>query len=61
MSLSLSPRNESSTYNYLRVRVRFNATLLSIVCIMLEQWGRRGREHMVVGFITIYAISAYHH
>jgi len=23
--------------------------------------GCRGRDHMVVGFITIYAISAYHH
>jgi hypothetical protein len=23
--------------------------------------GRRGRGRMVVGFITIYAISAYHH
>jgi len=28
-----------------------------------KQWwrGRRGRERMVVGFITTYAISAYHH
>jgi hypothetical protein len=24
-------------------------------------WGRRGRDRMVVGFITTYAISAYHH
>jgi len=23
--------------------------------------GRRGSERMVIGFITIYAISAYHH
>jgi len=23
--------------------------------------GRRGLDHMVVGFITTYAISAYHH
>jgi len=23
--------------------------------------GRRGRDRMVVGFITTYAISAYHH
>jgi hypothetical protein len=23
--------------------------------------GRRGRDRMVVGFMTIYAISAYHH
>ena len=25
------------------------------------EWRRRGRDHMVVGFTTIYAISAYHH
>jgi hypothetical protein len=24
-------------------------------------WGRRDRDRMVVGFITTYAISAYHH
>ena len=24
-------------------------------------WGRRGRDRMVVGFITTYAINAYHH
>jgi hypothetical protein len=24
-------------------------------------WGHRGRDCMVVGFITTYAISAYHH
>jgi hypothetical protein len=23
--------------------------------------GRRGRDHMVVGFTTTYVISAYHH
>jgi len=23
-------------------------------------WGRRGRDRMVVGFTTIYVISAYH-
>ena len=26
-----------------------------------DRWGRRDRDHMVVGFITTYAISAYHH
>ena len=25
------------------------------------QWGRRGRDNMIVGFTTTYAISAYHH
>ena len=24
-------------------------------------WGRRGRDRMVVGINTIYAVSAYHH
>jgi hypothetical protein len=24
-------------------------------------WGRRGRDRMVVGFVTTYAISPYHH
>jgi hypothetical protein len=27
----------------------------------LEMGDRRGRDHMVVGFTTSYAISAYHH
>jgi hypothetical protein len=26
-----------------------------------SRWGRRGRDLMVVGFTTTYAISAYHH
>jgi hypothetical protein len=26
-----------------------------------SRWGRRGRDRMVVGFTTTYAISAYHH
>jgi len=24
-------------------------------------WGRHGRDRMVIGFTTTYAISAYHH
>ena len=31
------------------------------VCRTFICRGRRGRDRMVVGFITIYAISAYHH
>jgi hypothetical protein len=27
----------------------------------IHMWGRRGRDLMVVGFTTTYAISAYHH
>ena len=26
-----------------------------------QSWGCRSRDHMVVGFTTTYAISAYHH
>ena len=29
--------------------------------ILKKHGGRRGRDRMVVGFITTYAISAYHH
>jgi hypothetical protein len=28
---------------------------------ILKGWSRRGRDRMVVGFTTTYAISAYHH
>jgi len=27
----------------------------------MTSWGRRGRDRMVVGFRTTYAISTYHH
>jgi hypothetical protein len=29
--------------------------------LLFNDWGSRGRDPMVVGFITTYAISAYHH
>jgi hypothetical protein len=28
--------------------------------ITLKLWGRHGHDHMVIGFTTTYAISAYH-
>ena len=28
---------------------------------MHQSWGRRGRNRMVVGFITTYAVRTYHH
>ena len=28
---------------------------------LIDSRGHRGRDHMVVGFITAYAISGYHH
>ena len=31
-------------------------------CLIIQmRWDRRGRDRMVVGFTTTYAISAYHH
>jgi hypothetical protein len=37
--------------------------LLAHIYIHYSKWcrGRHGRDHMVVGFTTTYAISAYHH
>jgi hypothetical protein len=32
----------------------------SLTCTLIS-WGRRGRDRMVAGFTTTYAISAYHH
>ena len=32
-----------------------------IELITIQSWGLSGRDRMVVGFITTYAISAYHH
>jgi len=43
---------------FLQVHVHvFNLIELPV----LARRGRRGRDHMVVGFTTTYAISAYHH
>ena len=50
--------------------VRFGAgdilpLLLVIIVVVVSNtyftWGWRGRDRMVVGFTTTYAISAYHH
>jgi hypothetical protein len=32
-----------------------------LYCAYMYNWGCRGHDRMVVGFITTYAISAYHH
>jgi hypothetical protein len=34
---------------------------MNIVILLNTIRGRRGRDRTVVGFITTYAISAYHH
>jgi len=36
-------------------------TLLYVLSFIFKIKGRRGRDCMVVGFTTTYAISAYHH
>jgi hypothetical protein len=33
---------------------------IGVICPFIVR-GRHGRDRMVVGFITTYAISAYHH
>ena len=32
-----------------------------VLSLPTTNWGRHGRDRMVVGFATTYAISAYHH
>ena len=44
-------RNKQYKYN----------SIIQVVEVNSTQVGRRGRDRMVVGFTTTYAISAYHH
>jgi hypothetical protein len=47
---------------FYRARVWLHTVGVKLVNkIFFYNRGRRGRDHMVVGFITTYAISAYHH
>ena len=41
--------------------IYFNVNSSYINKISTIRWGRRGRDNMVVGFLTSYEISAYHH
>ena len=41
--------------------IYFNVNSSYINKISTIRWDRRDRDRMVVGFLTIYAISAYHH
>jgi hypothetical protein len=43
---------------YFRINEKYTKTNSKYI---LMTKGRRGRDRMVVGFITIYAISVYHH
>ena len=38
-----------------------SCSLMALPIIWCYTWGRRGRDRMVVGFTTTYAISSYHH
>ena len=59
-------KNCKSTFTWFKKKFKKTQTISSRP---MYRWGwnfeqirgRRGRDRMVVGFITIYAISAYHH
>jgi hypothetical protein len=36
-------------------------TNISVISILMQFWGGCGRDRMLVGFTTTYAISVYHH
>jgi len=44
-------------FSFLQYKVGLNDQI-SVIYI---SWGRRGRDRVVIGLITTYAISAYHH
>ena len=49
-------------YTPMKLQIKpFHLLLYKIYHISFTCWGRRGRDRMVVGFKTTYAISAYHH
>jgi hypothetical protein len=58
MSLSTIFQLKCISWQSVRVYL-FYCTGLNYILVCF--WGRRSRDHMVVGFTTIYAISAYHH
>jgi hypothetical protein len=41
--------------------LRFSLTLIESALVFLPQKRRRGRDGMVVGFMTTYVISSYNH
>jgi hypothetical protein len=41
--------------------ILINSSILLILVNLISEQIIRGRDHMVVGFITTYAMSAYHH
>jgi hypothetical protein len=48
--------------NYIYIRITLFITLVLEELIQIYKLGHcRGRNHIVVGFTTTYAISAYHH
>ena len=66
----LHQNNSPPLYNWYIVEIPYGIDILTwLICTILPGYapfqrtrrGRRGRDRMVVGFITTYAISAYHH
>ena len=56
---SLAPYSLCDWYDLLYNKEEEEDTVYILISVYKIR-GRRGRDHMVVGFITTYAISAYH-
>jgi precorrin-6B methylase 2 len=41
--------------------ILFSIVKIACICVNWRQWGPRCRDRLVIGFITTYAISFYHH
>jgi len=52
---------QQNTFDLCYIFFSLNEEYGNTIPIPLKYRGRRGRDHMVVGIITTYAISAYRH
>ena len=55
-----STSNQIYKVFYIIDYVKRKVLVIGVQLLMYVLWGRRGRDRMVVGFTTTYAISAYH-
>ena len=53
-------RNDREFHLFIQ-SIHFLNIKVNMLCLTKQFKGCRGRDRMVVGFITTYAISAYHH
>jgi hypothetical protein len=51
--------NRANTTIWIQFKVQADTKIE--MCSLYQKRARRGREHMLVGITTIYAISAHHH